>query len=337
MNTPLTTPYFASSQIDVMFEIWDVFENSPHPQHSNIQQDLATINVDDLEVYVNKHNINMMLGRFDDKQLARKVFYLTHLIQKAVAMEILTEIAGISERQLPYSSTNLAGCNLDKHQLISTSSFKWYHGILINNFGYEFCPSTNASNSMYWVGEALRKITTTHGHLFRVRLHPFIEKPLNEYNPMMYLMTVHGKKLNWERLLTLKDDEYGQWMNEHQNDDTAYTDYVWSAKTNEIHFTCEEVPRLETTGIRGSRYFHAIFDKQSGAIKHCDGAIRLSSQEQLVHRNRFHAKDPEVRKGGRRIKLFQGDNLKLTAEEFTLLARAFFVWNQDVNDYFDQI
>jgi hypothetical protein len=155
---------------------------------------------------------------------------------------------------------------------------------------------------------------------------------------MMYRMTVYGRPLDWNRLAVLKDDDFGQWLNEHQNDDTQYTDYVWSAKKNdELHFSCEEVPKQEVREIRGSRYFHAIFDKQTGTIKHCDGAIRLYTQDELEYRGRYHIKDAEVRKIGRRIKLFQGDNLKMSTEDFTLLARSFFVWNNDVHQYFEQL
>ncbi len=298
MSTLLTVPYFSSGQVDVMFEIWDVIENPEHPEHSNLQRDIATIDENDLEAYVNTFHINMMLNRFDNKELAKKVIYLTYVIHDEVSKEILKEISSNSRRQLPYSSPNLADCDIDEHQLISTSTFKWHHGILINNFGYELCPSTNASNSMYWAGQVLKKITKERGHRFRVRLHPFIEKPLSEYNPMMYLMTTHGKKLNWERLRNLKDDEYGQWMNDHQNGNTAYTDYVWSSKKNdELHFTCEEVPKPNTIDVRGSRYFHAIFDKSSCTIIHCDGAIRLYNQEQLIHRNKIHVKDVEAKTG----------------------------------------
>lgn len=338
MNDLLSLPYFASSQVDVMFEIWDVSEKSDHPFHNQLKADIENINSTDLEAYTQQHNINMMLGRFLDKELARRVFYLTHLIQKEVAKEILNEISRDIERQLPYTSSNLSGFELDGHQLISTQHFNGFRGLLINGFGYELCPSIPASNSMYWAGQALAEITSKQGHLFRVRLHPFIEKPLKDYRQMMYKMTVYGRPLDWDRLSVLMDDDFGQWLNEYQNDDTQYTDYVWSAKKNdELHFSCEEVPKQEVREIRGSRYFHAIFDKQSGTIKHCDGAIRLYSQDELEYRCRYHLKDAEVRKIGHRIKLFQGDDLKMSTEDFTLLARAFFVWNNDVHQYFEQL
>jgi len=338
MNNLLSLPYFASSQVDVMFEIWDVFQNSAHPWHNHLKTDIENISNISLNAYIQERNIETMVDRFEDKALARRVYYLIDRIQKEIAKTILHEISSDSERQRPYSSLNLSSIEIDDHQLISTQSFKGFPGIQINGYGYQLCPSTYGSNSMYWAGQALAEISSNIGHKFRVRLHPFIENPIKDYRPMMYRMMVYGKPLSWERLAVLKDDEFGQWTNENQNDDTQYTDFVWSPKkNNEVHFSCEEVPKLAVSDIRGSRYFHAIFDKQSGTIKHCDGAIRLYNQDSLEYRGRYHLKDSEVRKIGHRIKLFQGDNLKMTTEDFTLLARAFFVWNQDVYQYFEQL
>ena len=337
MKALLTLPYFCSSQLDVMFSIWDVLDQTEHPQHNNLLEDIKNIDLDDFNLFISRHLIEQMSSRYDDKELAKKVIYLYDHIQKAVARAILKEISDSGSRLLPYSSPNLESYAIDDHQLISPRFFEGRFGIQINGYCYELCPSIRGSNSSYWIGQALMKVNSRSGNEFRVRLHPFVEKRLEDYHPMQYSMTVFGKPLSWERLLNLQEADFGRFINEHQNDDTNFTDFVWLPKGDEIHFTCEEIPKEEVIDIRGSRYFHAIFDKQTVTIKHCDGAIRLYNKEQLSVRNQFHSKDTEVRKIGQRIKLFQGDKLSLGTEDFTLLARSFFVWNHDVHQYFEQV
>ena len=63
--------------------------------------------------------------------------------------------------------------------------------------------------------------------------------------------------------------------------------------------------QLEIAQIRGSRYFHAIFNKDTGSIIHCDGAIRIYSESELADRMRFHVRSSDVRKVGKRVKIFQ--------------------------------
>lgn len=49
---------------------------------------------------------------------------------------------------------------------------------------------------------------------------------------------------------------------------------------------------------------------------------------------RFHVRSSDVRKVGKRVKIFQ-TNDSLTQEEFSHLVMSFFVWNQDVVSYFN--
>jgi hypothetical protein len=101
MDKPLSLPYFISSDSDVMFEIWDILKNADHPWHDSLKTDIGNISPPDLDAFVQKHNIDMMLGRFDDKDLARRVFYLTTHIYRVIAKEILHEISSDADRQLP--------------------------------------------------------------------------------------------------------------------------------------------------------------------------------------------------------------------------------------------
>jgi hypothetical protein len=176
---------------------------------------------------------------------------------------------------------------------------------------------------------------------FKIRLDPLKEIHKDQYNPMFYKMHVHGKPLDWNSLTLLRVDEFGQWFNEKDYEKTGFTDYVWSPKKDgKIHFTCEEVPKLEYNGIHTSRYFHAIFDKNTESVTHCDGAIRYYTKDEIENRVRFQVKDPEVRRVGKRIKIFQYDSIEnnqvgLSQSDFCDLAINFFVWNNDVIKYFN--
>jgi hypothetical protein len=175
---------------------------------------------------------------------------------------------------------------------------------------------------------------------FKIRLDPFIEIPISNYHPIFYKMYVYGRHLDWKRLLSLRNDDFGQWLDEKEYNRAGTTDYIWSARKDSIHFTCEELPKTNFKGIKISRYFHAILDKKSGGIIHCDGAIRLYSKQELESRTNFHVKDPEVRKIGKRIKIFQyeikeNQGKELEKDAFCLLAATFFVWNKDAERYFN--
>ena len=196
------------------------------------------------------------------------------------------------------------------------------------------------SNSSYWIFQALMKYTLQNGINFKIRLYPLIEVSEKDYNPIFYKMHVHSKSLDWDRLCTLKNDEFGQWFDEKEYNRIGFTDYVWSPMGTELHFTCEELPKLDYKGIKSSRYFHAIFNKQSGKINHCDGALRVYSDYELALRSNYHIKDPSVRKVAKRIKIFQferkeNNDKEIDQDVFCKLAVNYFVWNIDVQNYFN--
>ena len=122
-------------------------------------------------------------------------------------------------------------------------------------------------------------------------------------------------------------------MDERTN---AMTDYIWKPCDNEIHFTCEELPSSDDWEYRGSRYFHAIIDKLTGQIVHCDGAIRIYDFDELEKRKKLQLKDSETRRMGKRIKIFRIDDI-LEQSLFSQLVSSFYVWNEDVKNYMRSI
>jgi hypothetical protein len=195
-----------------------------------------------------------------------------------------------------------------------------------------FCFASQ-TNSSYWISCTIIRLTEEKGLNFKIRLDPFIEEYKSEYKIMFQKMLVYGKPLDWERLRRLKEEEYGQWLDEKTYSKIGTTDFVWRPMGNEIHFTCEELPKINCLDYRGSRFFHAIFDKITGNIKHCDGAIRFYTLEEFKKRTQYHVRNTQVRKIGTRIKIFQIDDF-IDQNVFTTLAATFFVWNEDIQKYF---
>ena len=76
-----------------------------------------------------------------------------------------------------------------------------------------------------------------------------------------------------------------------------------------------------------------IYSKTDDRILHCDGAIRILTEMEYESRVQYHVKDAEVRKMGKRIKVFRTD-AAVPTDFFCGLASSFYVWNQDVVNYF---
>lgn len=99
-----------------------------------------------------------------------------------------------------------------------------------------------------------------------------------------------------------------------------------------ISFSCEELPNPNCINQRGSRYLHAFFDKNSGNFIHCDGAIRIYSENEIYKRLNHELKSNEVRKIGKRIKLFRIEG-NIPKEKFISILSSFFYWNYDLIKY----
>ncbi|KUO64812.1 MAG: hypothetical protein APF83_14150 [Lutibacter sp. BRH_c52] len=333
-----TLGYFSQQLIDPMYEVFEVLDNNEHSEYENLMQDIKDINSKDLISFVHQHQIEHLLNKNNDIEIEKRSFYLIFHLQREITnsrIETLLQNNGLVNL---FKSRKTSKLNCDKNYLIYTNQFDLkYHRFQIDDFVYELCPINGASNSNYWISRAILKCINETKVNFKVRLNPFIEIQSDKYFPIMYKMYVHGKPLNWKNLITLRNDDFGQWFNEWENN---FTDFVWSPKENEIHFTCEEYPSYSFNGITTSRYFHAIFNKVTGGIKHCDGAIRVYNDTEIDTRKNYHVRQPEVRKVGKRLKIFQFDskdnqNLELTQDHFSELAVNFFVWNHDVQRYFN--
>lgn len=336
MKYKLKTIEYFKSCVLTPIEIRKIFDDPLHEQYNNLIFDLNHIDKSSLEEYVNKYNIDWYLGRFKDKEQGRRIFYLHNLLSKEIAKERISVLLDKSPRPKPYNSDNLKKVKITKDNLVNIKEFNIDDfGYKYNNFVYELTPViTNQLNSSHWISRSIMEFTKKKGLNFKIRLDPFIKKKESEYKPMVYKWYIYGKPLDWEKLKKLTQDDSGRFFDGKSDSEVEFTDYVWRpVEENELHFTCEEMPKNNCIDYRGSRFFHAIFDKTTGNIKHCDGAIRFYSKEELENRKKYHVKEPEIRKVGKRIKIFQIDDT-IDQNTFSTLVVTYFVWNDDIKDYF---
>jgi hypothetical protein len=326
--------YFKNSLLDPFFAVAEIIHNTTHPYQNAVLTDLNDINHSELASYVKEHEIDKLLEISQNKDLEERKHFLIHRLQTEIASERLVSLTDKSSRPKPYNQQNLTDLLIDDNNLADISSFDLSSGgFQYKDFIYNLAPITGGSNSSYWITQAIIYIYYDSGLPFKIRLDPFIEIKPKEYNPMMYKMYIYGKQLNWNRLKSLQTIDDGKWLNEKSYSDIGVTDYVWHPSEEEVHFTCEELPKGNQLKVRGSRYFHAIFDKKTEKVKHCDGAIRVYDEIEFSKRSAFHIKNSEVRKIGKRVKIFQLDE-PVDQSVFGNLITNFFVWNYDVMSYF---
>ena len=337
----LTFDYFSRCLLVTVFEVLEILDNNKHPESKKLKRDFDSISKLELEKYVEDNHIDFYIDRHEKKDYERRQFYFVHLINKEIAKYRIGNLTDTNLRPAPYNSENLKSLIIDKNNLVSVNEFNIENfGFEKGNFVYTLCPILEQSNSSYWIFLTILSFSNELKLNFKIRLDPCIEVPKKEYKPMFYKMLVYGKQLDWRRLINQKNDDFGRWFNEKEYDRIGFTDYVWSPKDNEIHFTCEELPKENFKGVKTSRYFHAIFKKNTGGIIHCDGALRVYSDFELQNRLKFHVKESEVRKVGNRVKIFQyesseNNDKEIDQDTFCQIATNFFVWNDDVQQYFN--
>ena len=334
--------YFSKSQLDPLYEVFNILDDTEHQQYKNLQNDLKAIDSSELENYVSEKYINELIGNIENKEMVQRAYYFIYLLRTQIALELKETLISTKLRPRPYDSSNLKSIDVKKNNLVSINEFSLDRiGLKYGEKVYLICPITETSNSSFWVTQVIFKLHGLYDINFKIRLDPFKEIPKDTFNPMFYKMQVHGKPLDWKRISSLVNDDFGQWFNDKEYNKEGFTDYVWSPKKDgTIHFTCEEVPKWNYSGLKSSRYFHAIFNKNTKKVSHCDGAIRYYTDEELKNRLKFQVKDPEARKTGKRIKIFQFDSkenggFELDQSSFSDLAINFFVWNNDVIEYFN--
>jgi len=311
--------------------------NQPnHKFHDALVNDIQSIPNQTLEKFCKDHNIERLISRSNNKDIARRQWYIKYQINREIALQRVKELKVNDTIHKPYTTNDFYEIEIDENSLISVKKLDLYNsGLCYKNKVYQMCPSLDQLNSSHWLSNLIMNETFENGRNFRIRLDPLVVISKNEFQPYFQYMEIYGTKLDWNWIKTLRNQEFGQWLGDDLSTSSIHiSDYVWTPTTNEVHFTCEELPKKCYIDVRGSRYFHAILDKDSGKIIHCDGALRFYSDKEYSHRLKYHVRQPEVRKVGKRVKLFQIDE-PIDQNLFMKLATNFLVWNEDAVNYFN--
>jgi hypothetical protein len=262
-----------------------------------------------------------------------RLFLLCNELQCAIEQARIKEVMRLPHVDAdPYRTPALADLPLDDEGLIPLSEFQIDGDALcINGHAFFVMPPVPGSNSSYWLLNQLQRNNLTAK--FSVRLNPFLHGRADQLKGRHYLSRVWGRPLDWDRIRSLREPEFGRWVPGKMSLESIHTDYAWIPHDNEVDFLCEELPLPKDVEIRGARYLHAVYNKDLRLITHLDGAIRVYKRHCLEKRREAHVRN--AGKVGTRIKIFRTDST-LQPEALSEIAQAFFYWNYDVARYFGE-
>lgn len=335
MISDVVLHYFASSNIPVEYSFPDVTKDSTHYIYEEVKDLMASFEVNEVKEHLSGSLSFLALGgRFKDLESKAREMLAVSAIDKLISRRRLMAILppALGERPLPYGHQQIVDVPVDKNWLINISDFKGFNcDFSRGDTVFHILPSLPQLNSMYWASGYLSKLKRTSD--VKIRLDPFMVCQASGYSSMAYKMLVYGIPLDWNDIGSLKEDRHMRWMPDNpERSDVAFTDAVWSLREDGVHFACEEVPKISCCCERGSRYFHSIYSPSSSCFLHADGAIRIYSHEELTQREKKHVRNSG--KSGVRVKVFQVDG-EINRDDWCSLVAAFFVWNSDVQKYFD--
>ncbi len=327
--------YFMKLPLGAGYEIGTILSNPKHEIYNYVLEDMASISKEKLNIFCEEMRIERLLAHRNNKDLARRQWYLEYHVDRKIKIKRVKELKKKPKISSP-NCDDFDDIEIDKNGLVLVKDLELYNfGLCHNEYIYQMCPMLNELNSGHWLSNIIIEESFKGNRGFRIRIDPLMKVAKTKYQPYFQLMNIYGKKLDWSRLKGLRNEEFGQWLGGGLSTSSIHiSDYVWSPSGNEIHFTCEELPKSNYLDIRGSRYFHAIFEKSTGKVIHCDGAVRFYSDEEYQYRLNYHVRNPEVRKIGNRVKIFQIDEA-IDEDLFMRLATNFFVWNEDAIGYFN--
>lgn len=299
------------------------------PLHSELCRLLESLRPEALEAIYADSTFARLYGK--DEKLAR-VWYAERLLIEQAARKRLESLADSQSNAgtLPYSADCLRGLKVDDECLVSLTNFTYNNSTLnTNGFSFTVCPTNAAANSTYWLLRSFYEQGVAD--YVSVRLDPFLWGPTDSFPQMAYKMIVYAAPVNWDGIGRLKSQHHGRMRADKSPQRSELTEFCWDPRDDGIHFTCEELPPVERIDFEGARYLHAIYDANTRAITHFDGALRIYTGEELKTRHSKHVRNSG--KMGLRKKIFR-INKPIDREAFSLIAQAFFVWNYDLNTYF---
>ena len=205
-RTLKTFKYFSESTIPPLFEVFEVLNDTEHPEYKNLISDFESFPASDFQKYIDENNIENKLSDSQDQEIGKIGYFMVHIFSNAIFEERIGELLKEENRPAPYNSNNLNKLPLEKNNLTFIKNFDLSNRRLeFNNNVYQITPSIFAENSSYWLSNLILNAAIQLDLNFKIRLHPFIEIPSSDYSAMEYRMNVYGKPLDWEKLLNPQD------------------------------------------------------------------------------------------------------------------------------------
>lgn len=326
--------HFASCGEEPYFEINRIFLNDDHPQKDNLKCYMDSITEEEIQKILSNKDFKLS-GKLVDSiswENNAKLSYCKSMIPKEVNKLRLQAVCDETIfPPLPYDHPLLSDIKLDNNNMASFSKIiEKNRSDRLSDVIFQILPSLPKLNSMYWVMRYLFELRNQSD--VKIRLDPFMIINKKNFSQMSYKMIVYGKPPDLRNMNSLKKVVHLRWMSDkNDTSDEKFTDAFWYPWNDEIHFICEEIPKIGCIWYRGSRYFHSIYDCKKNKINHLDGAIRVYTDEEIERRTNCHVKD--IGKIGKRIKIFQADS-EIDIDLWSNLVASFFVWNDDVLKYF---
>ncbi|MHB8541952.1 MAG: hypothetical protein ACYDCD_13590 [Candidatus Acidiferrales bacterium] len=320
---------FASDPLSPYEKVLHKSDDKAWPLYEELKCFLQALPAEAIEIAYSDATFVSLYGMND--RLAR-IWFTQNLLIEEVARRRLKYLVRSDENSglLPYSTPALSGLSIDDEQLIRLSDFE-HNGstVAINGFSFVVCSTNRCANSTHWLLQSFY-IQGVSAHV-RVRLDPFLWGPSGSFPQMMYKMLVYAKPLNWDGIARLQEPRHGEMRPDKPWDRSELTQFCWTPRDDGIHFVCEELPRTDSVEFEGARYLHAIYDPRVGKVTHLDAALRIYTAQEIEIRREVHVRNSG--KSGLRRKIFRTD-LPINREAFSLIAQAFFIWNNDLAIYF---
>lgn len=325
--------FFASDPAGPMLT-FDREVSDPHDAlREPLEAFLASFGADDVAAVQAQTDFHFFSGHRPDKDRAARVWLGERFLATEIARCRLEAIREDSHaaRPRPYELSALEDLPVGDDHLVPLSAFSFDGARLLRNeFAFLVLPTTGSPNSTHWLLSAIYEQGLANQT--RVRLDPFLCGPAATYPAMFYRMWMYGRPLDWARVHALQEPEHGRWMPDSGRSRGQFTDYAWMPRDEEVHFVCEEVPEPEIVSTEAARYMHAVYSRRSRSIEHFDGALRLYDIPLIPQRSALHARN--AGKMGLREKVFLVDGPQVP-DVLGQVAQAFFVWNKDVQKYFN--
>jgi hypothetical protein len=327
--------FFASDPTGPYSNLRRVAYDSSSKIHSSLDSFLEEIPADIVEQTQRDSQFQWFWGSALNADREARIWIAERFVSQEISrrrIELLREEYA-EDRPQPYSIEALNDVRVDDEHMVSLSEFEFDGSRLLRNrYAFTILSTTGSPNSTYWLLNLLYQQNLAK--LARVRLDPLLFGPAERFPSVFYRMLVYGRPLDWGKISHLRKTEHGRWFPDSLSRTSAFTDYCWEPRENEVSFLCEEVPLVETVSTEVARYLHAIYAYGNQTIKHLDGALRLYTTDDIGRRHDQHLRN--TGKAGIREKVFRTDE-PISRDNFSLLTQAFFIWNRDVQKYFTQV